>query len=73
MMMGFGVLWLFLVGGIALVAALGGFGLVSRKGTGVRVSGSPAGRTARQILNERFARGEISAEAHEAILGQIER
>jgi putative membrane protein len=73
MMMGFGLLWLFLVGAIALVAVLSGFGLVSREGKGVRVSGSPGGRTARQILNERFARGEISAEEHEAIREQLER
>jgi len=72
-MMMFGLLGLFLVGGMALVAVLGGLGLVSRKGTSVQVSGSPRQPAARQVLDERFARGEITADEYGTIRTQLER
>ncbi|MFQ6101670.1 MAG: SHOCT domain-containing protein [Anaerolineae bacterium] len=72
MMMGFGFLLLILVGGGLLVAFLGGLGLMSRKGGGIQWPAGPRQPTARQVLDERFARGEISAEEYEVLRAQIE-
>lgn len=73
MMMGFGLLGLVLIGGIALVAVLGGSGLVSRKGTGAQWLGGQSQPAARQVLDERFARGEITADEYKTIRAQLER
>ena len=74
MMMGFGFLGMLLIGGLLLALLVGGAGLVLRE-----MGGSSQGQsglrqpTARQVLDERFARGEISREEHETIRAQIER
>ena len=73
MMMGFGFLLLLLVGGGLLAALLGGLGLLSRKGGTGRWLGGQRQPTARQVLDERFARGEISAEEYETVRAQLER
>jgi len=73
MMMGFGLLGLLLVGGGLLAALLGGLGLMSRKGAVVQWPGGQRQQTARQVLDERFARGEISADEYETVRAQIER
>jgi len=73
MMMGFGFLLLLLLGGLLVAVLLGGLGLMSRKGGGgVQWPGGQRQQTARQVLDERFARGEISAEEYETIRAQIE-
>ena len=72
MMMGFGLLGLLLVGGGLLAALLGGLGLASRKGGTVQWPGGQRQPTARQVLDERFARGEISANEYETVRKQIE-
>lgn len=51
----------------------GGATLVFRQMTGTRSSGGQRQPTARQVLDERFARGEISREEYEEIRAQIER
>ncbi len=72
MMMGFGLLWLVLIGGAVLVFALGGLGLVSRKGAGAQWGGAQRQPAARQVLDERLARGEVSSQEYEAIRAQLE-
>lgn len=73
MMMGFGFLGMLLIGGLFLALLVGGAGLLLRQ-TGGSSQGQSGLRqpTARQVLDERFARGEISREEHEAIRAQIE-
>jgi uncharacterized membrane protein len=73
MMMGFGTLVLLLFGGALLALLGGGAALMSRQGTGTRLpSGPERPTTARQLLDERLARGEISREEYDLILGRIE-
>jgi putative membrane protein len=73
-MMGFGFLRMLLIGGLLLALLVGGAGLVLRE-TGGSSQGQGGLRqpTARQVLDERFARGEIGREEYEAIRAQIER
>lgn len=73
MMMGFGFLLLLLLGGVLVAVLLGGLGLMSRKDGGVRWPGGQRQQTARQVLDERFARGEVSAEEYETVRAQIEQ
>ena len=77
MMMGFGLIGLLVAGGAILVAVLGGLGLggiglMSRKGVGKQSLGGER-QPARQVLDERLARGEISREEYETIRAQLER
>ena len=77
MMMGFGLIGLLFVGGVILVAVLGGLGLgglglVSRKGAHAQWSGGQRQPAASQVLDERFARGEVSSQEYEAIRAQLE-
>lgn len=67
MMMGFGFLLLLLLGGALVAVLLGGAGLLSRKGSISQWLGGQRQPTARQVLDKRFARGEISAEEYETI------
>jgi putative membrane protein len=73
-MMGFGFLGVLLIGGLLLALLIGGAGLVLREtgGSSQRQSGQRQ-PTARQVLDQRFARGEIGREEYEAIRAQIER
>jgi putative membrane protein len=73
MMMGFGFLGVLLIGGLLLALLAGGAGLVLRETGGS--SQSPSGQrqlTARQVLDERFARGEVGREEYEAIRARLE-
>jgi uncharacterized membrane protein len=72
-MMGFGLVVFLLIGGVVLVAILGGLGVVSRKGTETQWLGGQRQPAARQVLDERFARGEISSNEYETIRAQLER
>lgn len=72
MMMGFGTLGLLLFGGALLALLGGGAALVSRQTTGTRLPSGPERPTARQLLDERLARGEINQEEYDLILGRIE-
>ena len=72
MMMGFGFLGMFLFWGVLLALVVGGAVLAFRQTTGARPPGGQRQPTARQVLDERFARGEVSREEYEAIRAQIE-
>ena len=72
-MMGFGLLGMLLFWTVLLVFLVGGAILVFRQATGARVLGDQRQPTARQVLDGRFAREEISLEEYEAIRTQIER
>ncbi len=63
-MMGFGFLGMLLFWGLFLALVAGGIIWLVRQ---ARPSGSAPGKTARQILDERLARGEITPEEYEAI------
>ena len=73
MMMGFGVMGMFLFWGILFALVVGGAVWVFRQAAGARLSGGERQPMARQILDARFVRGEISREEYEAIRTQIER
>lgn len=72
MMLLSGFLGLLLFGGILVAVLVGGGALARRKGGGIRLSGQRREPTARDKLDERLARGEISREEHEAIRQQVE-
>ena len=69
--MGFGFLGMLLFWGILLVALVGGAVLVFRQITGARPSDGQHKPTARQVLDERLARGEIDQEEYEVIHARI--
>jgi hypothetical protein len=71
MMMGFGLLGLLLLGGV-LVALLAGGAALLRQTGGFDLPGGKRQPTAREVLDKRLARGEISSEEYEAIRAQIE-
>lgn len=73
-MMGFGFLGMFLFWGLLILLLAGGGAVLARQLAGTRPSDdSQAQATARQVLDARLARGEISPEEYEAILARIER
>jgi uncharacterized membrane protein len=72
MMMGFGALWLLLCGGVLVVLLGGAAALISRQANGSWLSSGPEKPTARQILDERLARGEISQEEYDRTRRQIQ-
>ena len=59
-MMGFGFLGMLLFWGALLSLIAGGVALVYRQATGIQASSKQGRPTARQILDERLASGEIS-------------
>ena len=65
--MGIGFLGMLLFWGILLAVLVGGAVLVFRQISGTRPSGGQSQPTARHILDERLARGEIDQEEYEAI------
>ena len=67
-MMGFGFLGMLLFWGLFLALVAGGGIWLIRQ---ARPSERTAGKTARQILDERLARGEISPEEYEAIRAKL--
>ena len=71
-MMGFGFLGALLFGGALLALLGGGAALISRQTTGTQALGGPERPTARQLLDERLARGEIDQEEYDRIRGRIE-
>jgi uncharacterized membrane protein len=71
MMMGFGLVALLLLAGGLVTVLVGVPALASGKRVGVVWADGEHHRTARQILDERLARGEISRDEHEAIRARI--
>ena len=73
MMMGFGLLVLLVLGGGLVAVLVGGAGLASRGGAPGQAAGGLRKPGARQVLDERLARGEIGAEEYSALREKIER
>ena len=71
MMMGFGFFGMFLFWGVFLAFLVGGVALAIRPLTVRHTSGGRNQPTARLILDERFARGEIDREEYAAIRAQL--
>jgi uncharacterized membrane protein len=71
MMLGFGLLVLLVVGGVALGLALGGAGWLRQTGAD-RPSNELLQSTPRGLLDRRLARGEIDQDEYEAIRAQLE-
>jgi putative membrane protein len=69
MMIGFALLVLLLLGGIVL--AIGGAGWLRHTGD-VRPSNRQRRSTARQLLDQRLARGEIDQDEYEAIRARLD-
>ena len=69
---GLGILGMLLFWGILIALVVGGGALIFRQATTARPLGGPHQPTARQVLDERLARGEIDAEEHEAIRARLE-
>ena len=72
MMMGFGFGGMYLFWGILLALLAGGVALILGQKTGTLASASQERRTARQILAERLAQGEIDPKEYDRILARIE-
>jgi uncharacterized membrane protein len=72
-MMGLGFGGMFLSWGLLLALLLGGAIWVSRLIAGTRVPVENVQPTARQILDERLARGEISAKEYALVRARIEQ
>ena len=72
MMILFGLLGLLLFGGILVALLGGGAALLSSRGSTSTPRRESQGPTAREVLDRRLARGEISREEYEAIRDQIE-
>jgi len=70
--MGFGFVGMLFFGGILLALAVGGMIVVFRYVTAARPSGGQRQPAARQILDDRLARGEIDAQEYDRIRAQIE-
>ena len=73
MMMGFGLLVLLVLGGGLIAVLVGGAGLASRAGALGQSASGPRQPKARQVLDERLARGEIGPEEYKALREQIEQ
>ena len=69
MMMGFSFILLLLVGGLA-AATIGGLLFASQRNSDAERHGARS--TAHQVLDERFARGEISREEYEPIRARLD-
>lgn len=73
MMMGFGFFGMLLFWSALLAPLVGGTVLVLRQTTGTRSSSEQRQPTARQVLDERFAQGEITIAEFEEIRNRLQR
>jgi uncharacterized membrane protein len=73
MMMGTGFGGMFLSWGVLLALLVGGAVLVFRLVTGTHVPAENVQPTARQVLGERLARGEITRHEYDLVLTRIEQ
>jgi len=71
--MGYGFIGMFLFWGLLLALLIGGAVLVIWLAARARPSSGVPPTTARQVLDERLARGEISKEEYDALRAKIER
>jgi len=72
-MMGFGFLGMFLFWGALLALLAGGGAWALRQATGASTPGRQSQPTPHQILDGRFARGEIDREEYEAIRARLDQ
>jgi uncharacterized membrane protein len=73
MMMGFGFLIFVIVAGVVIAAALGvGKLLLSNNSSLSNIFSTSTRKTSREILEERFVRGEINREEFELMKTEIE-
>ena len=72
MMMGFGFFGMLLFWGALLALPVGGAFVVLRQTIGTGSPGVQRQLTARQVLDERFARGEISREEYDGMRTRLE-
>lgn len=72
MMLGFGFVGMLLFWGALLALLIGGGALALRQVAGIPAPRARQQGTARQILDERLARGELTQEQYEAIRARIE-
>jgi uncharacterized membrane protein len=72
MMLSFVFLGLILFGGALVALLAGGATLLRNRGGDTSPSDESRQRMAREVLDQRLARGEISREEYEAIRDQIE-
>lgn len=72
MMLVLGFLFLLLLGAVVVALLIGGVGLLRRGGDGSRLLDRREEPTAREVLDQRLARGEISREEYEELREQIE-
>jgi uncharacterized membrane protein len=73
MMMGFGFVTFLIIAGVVIVAALGLGKVLLSSDTSISNLFSGSNRkTSREILEERFVRGEISREEFESMKSEIE-
>jgi len=73
MMMGFGFMGMFLFWGGLLSLLAGGVVLVLSRGSSTKSRDGRERSTARQVLDERLARGEVTRDEYQEIRAQIER
>ena len=69
--MGFGAIAMVLFWGVIIALIAGGVALLVRQAGGYTLSAAKQQSTARQILDERLARGEISREEYDALRTKI--
>ena len=69
--MGFGAIAMVLFWGVVIALIAGGVALLARQVGGYAPSAAKQQPTARQILDERLARGEVSREKYDALRAKI--
>lgn len=69
--MGFGAIAMVLFWGVVIALIAGGVALLARQAGGFSQSAAKQQPTARQILDERLARGEVSREEYDALRAKI--
>ncbi len=72
MMMAGVLIAVLIIGGLVLVLIVGGILLLQRNGGGGFSLSGTRSPTAREALDERYARGEITEEEYQRMLAQIE-
>lgn len=72
MMLSFVFLGLLLLGGVIVALLVGGGAFLRNQGSNTNPPEERQGASAREVLDRRLARGEISREEYESIRDQIE-
>ncbi len=70
-MMGFGAIGMVLFWGVIIALIAGGVALLVRQASGLASPNAQSKPTARQILDERLARGEITREEYDSLRAKI--